>query len=81
MEVVLLLASLDDSVGELKSSLSSLSPVVGRDGLVGSSSESVLLNESELGGGVVAGKNASKKRKVSPRSRDEEEVEKAGKLT
>ena len=67
MEIVLLLASLDDSVGELKSSLSSLSPVVRRNGLVGSGSEGVLLNESELGGGVVAVRK-KKRRVVDPES-------------
>jgi hypothetical protein len=54
VEVIVLLASLDDGVGEVDGSLTTLGPVVGGNGLVGTSVKGILLDELELGLGVVA---------------------------
>jgi hypothetical protein len=62
VEVVVLLASLDDGVGEVDGSLTTLGPVVGGDGLVGTGVEGVLLDELELGLSVVAVKSKIRKR-------------------
>lgn len=60
LEVVVLLASLDDGIGEVDGALTTLSPVVRGDGLVGSVGQSVLLDKSELGGSIVAGRDTSR---------------------
>lgn len=52
VEVVVLLASLDDSVSEVDGTLTTLGPVVRRDSLIGTSLERVLLNELQLGLGI-----------------------------
>lgn len=54
LELGLALARLDDGLGECNSALAAARPVVGRDGLVGTDRERIVLDELELGGGVVA---------------------------
>jgi hypothetical protein len=53
LELGLALAGLDDSLGERDGTLTTTSPVVGWDGLVGAGRQGVVLDELELGGGVV----------------------------